>query len=87
MEDNQILNFTKKIALEKHGFLAYVAKIALQHNEFDELLKVLEFKNRMDAKKLQSLLGNTLYFEYLEMTESTNYMKMNTIQEYPSLWK
>jgi hypothetical protein len=67
MSDTQKLFFAKKVALETKGLISFVANLAIEQNEFDHFLDVLQEQYHLDATKFELQLGESLFTEFLEI--------------------
>ena len=67
MTDRRKLNLAEQVALKSEGLLAFVAKLAIEQNEFDHFLNVLYEQHSLDPEKFKLKLGEEMYNEFLEL--------------------
>lgn len=67
MTETQKLFFAKKVALETEGFIAFVANLAVEQNEFDHFFDVLQEQYHLYPNKFELQLGKSLFNEFLEL--------------------
>lgn len=67
MTNHREFYLAEKVALNSEGLLAFVAKLAIEQNEFDHFLNVLYEQYSLNPEKFKLKLGEEMYNEFLEL--------------------
>jgi hypothetical protein len=67
MTNRREFYLAEQVACNSEGLLAFVAKLAIEQNEFDHFLIVLHEQHSLDPAKFKIKLGEELYNEFLEL--------------------
>lgn len=67
MTNRRSFYLAEQLAGKSEGLLAFVAKLAIEQNEFDHFLIVLHEQHSLDPEKFKIKLGEELYNEFLEL--------------------